>query len=378
MTQRTSTKPALPQIKPAALRRFHTAFASWYAAHGRHDLPWRHTEDAYHIWLSEVMLQQTQVSTVLARFYHPFIARFPTIELLAEAPRETVMKAWEGLGYYRRAGYLHDAAKQMCQSSPDCHPEHSERSRSTEGDPSPPAQDDKPYSYIPNTPIRMPDTLDGLLALPGIGRNTATAILAFAYHRPVAIMEANVKRIVARIFALATPTEAQLWTAAEMLLDHTRPFDYNQAIMDLGTLICTARKPACALCPAKDICIGKMDAENYPAPKVKKATPLRAVDILVRQDATGKLYLTPRETALLGGLYGFPQLPVAPSREGNFLGDVTHVYSHFRLEGRVWFHKLTTTIRQENWHTRPEINALPLSAVDRKVLALVDKVDRTG
>ena len=113
MAQRTTSKAAAPQIKPADIRKFHAALHAWYETHGRHDLPWRMTDDAYRIWLSEVMLQQTQVATVLARFYKPFLTKFPTIQSLADAPREAVMKAWEGLGYYRRAGNLHEAAKQI-------------------------------------------------------------------------------------------------------------------------------------------------------------------------------------------------------------------------------------------------------------------------
>ena len=353
----------MPQIKPRELHRFHTRLGDWYRAHGRHHLPWRQTDDPYRIWLSEVMLQQTQVSTVLARFYIPFLARFPTVESLARADRQAVMKAWEGLGYYRRAGFLHAAAKEACarrllvtrvgrQAAP-----RSGRGKPREGGESPPS-------------------IQELLSLPGIGKNTAHAIAAFAYRQPVAILEANVKRVVARIFALQTPTEKELWAGAETLLNRAEPFDYNQAMMDLGSLICTPRAPDCAACPANGICMGQHAPEAYPAPKAKKSIPTRQVVIHVRQDRTGRHYLEQRSDALLGGLWGFPQ----SAREhaltpptSQLLGTVTHIYSHFRLEGAVHHEKTRTRGNSSNWFTAEEIRALPLSKLDHKVLALVDK-----
>ncbi|MFZ4541019.1 MAG: A/G-specific adenine glycosylase [Rickettsiales bacterium] len=326
MAQTATSKATPGQIKPAAVRRFHIDLAAWYATHGRHDLPWRHTDDPYKIWLSEVMLQQTQVSTVLARFYDPFLKKFPTIQSLADAPRESVMKAWEGLGYYRRAGNLHEAAQKARNG--------------------------------------MPKDVAGLLTLPGIGRNTASAIAAFAYHQPVAILEANVKRIISRIFALETPSENKLWSGAEQLLNREHPFDYNQAMMDIGATICTPKNPDCPACPANIICRGKVNPECYPTPKVKKQVPTREVIIHVREDASGRLFLEARDATLLGGLYGFPQTPynnakhriashdeprsvgssrVTPSSGAKRqLGTVTHAYSHFKLIGHVVYERLDT------------------------------------
>jgi A/G-specific adenine glycosylase len=358
MAQRTTSKPRSQQIKPAAIRNFHGALAAWYKTHGRHDLPWRLTRDPYHIWLSEVMLQQTQVATVRERFYFPFLKKFPTITSLATASPESVMKAWEGLGYYRRAGFLHEAAKQAHTG--------------------------------------LPTTIEGLLALPGIGRNTAHAIAAFAYHQPVAILEANVKRVVARIFALENPSDAQLWGCAEALLNHAAPFDYNQAMMDLGSLLCTPKNPRCAACPANKICAGKTAPETYPAPKAKKLVPTREVIIHVREDAQGRLFLEKRDEALLGGLYGFPQVasrqsPVTSKKdkkknsalttgdwrlETSFLGTVTHIYSHFKLIGTVMHTRAAGPSNSADWHTRAEIDALPLSKLDHKVLALVENCHR--
>lgn len=345
---KTSSTPAKPpQIKPRDLHRFHGRLAEWYAAHGRHGLPWRSTADPYRIWISEVMLQQTQVSTVLARFYDPFLARFPTVQHLARASREEVLKAWEGLGYYRRAGYLHEAAK-----------------RAHNG---------------------LPDDAEGLQSLPGIGRNTAHAILAFAHRKPVAILEANVKRVVARIFALSHPTEPQLWAGAEALLNPAQPFDYNQAMMDLGSAICTPKAPDCPACPANHLCLGQAAPEAYPAPKARKKVPVREMSILVLEDAAGRLHLDARGDALLGGLYGFPQVPrttdlrhmqremhIAPG-DWQEVGDLLHIYSHFRLEGRVFHGRLPRKMEGPGWYSRAEIAGLPLSGIDHKVLTLMDK-----
>ncbi len=341
MAKRVSTPASHSQIKPALLGKFHTGLAAWYAAHGRHDLPWRTTADPYHIWLSEVMLQQTQVATVRERFYFPFLKKFPTVEALASAPRESVMKAWEGLGYYRRAGNLHDAAMQL----------------STQGG-------------LPSAP----PSIDELLALSGIGRNTASAILAFAYHQPIAILEANVKRIIARVFALKDPSDAELWEGAELLLNHAEPFNYNQAMMDIGSLICTPKNPKCAQCPASVICVGKKSPEIYPTPKAKKHVPTREVMILVREDARGRLFLEKRDEALLGGLYGFPQTPYVNkgSAAQQQLGTVTHTYSHFKLIGHVAMEYIASKPNSPDWHSRAEIAALPLSKLDHKVLALVE------
>jgi len=340
---RISSKPAAPQTKPAGLRNFHLALLRWYKTHGRHDLPWRNTEDAYHIWLSEVMLQQTQVATVRERFYPPFLKKFPTIEALAAAPPEAVMKAWEGLGYYSRARNLHKAAVQLAGNAKT-------------------ARMNK---------ASLPAEVSELIALPGIGRNTASAIAAFAYHQPVAILEANVKRIVARIFALETPTDEQLWSGADALLNSAHPFDHNQAMMDLGAMVCIPKKPDCPNCPANRICEGKHAPESYPQKKAKKAVPTRHVNIMVARDTAGRFYLEQRSDKLLGGLWGFPQSPSTITTAG----DVTHIHSHFRLEG----HLVETLEKMKNprggWYSKAEIATLPISKLDHKVLALIDKTE---
>ena len=350
-----------PQIKPSEILDFQKALARWYKTHGRRDLPWRNTDNPYHIWVSEVMLQQTQVKTVLERYYFPFLKTFPTVEALAAAPRERVLKAWEGLGYYTRARNLHEAAKRLLREG---------------GLPARPLVTTSAASWLALRATHP--TAESLLALPGIGRNTANAILAFAYHHPVPVLEANVKRVIARILALKTPRDEALWRGADMLLNRKHPFDYNQAMMDLGALVCTPRAPRCGECPARFMCKGKHTPECYPEKKPKKSTPTRHVIIEVIEDAAGRLYLESRSDRLLGGLYGFPQKPVVAKLSSNrshhesSIGQVTHTYSHFKLIAEVHYTRQAAKKNSADWHGRDKIAKLPLSKLDHKVLALVE------
>ncbi len=314
----------------------HHALHHWYAQHGRKDLPWRNTDDAYKIYLSEVMLQQTQVKTVLERFYFPFLEKFPTLQALAEADLQEVLKVWEGLGYYTRARNLHKAAQA--------------------------------------TAPHLPKDIADLQALPGIGQNTAHAIAAFAYHQPVPVMEANLKRVLCRFFALKNPSQKQLWQAAQRLLDVQNPFDYNQAMMDIGATICTAKKPDCGQCPLSASCVGQKNPHAYPQPKAKKAKPTRRYVIIVWQNTKGECYLLRREEKLLHGMYGFAQYErghVLPKKRKK-LGRVTHHYSHFTLEAEIYLAPAEgAKLKGGGWYDKNAIAKLPLSGADKKVLALV-------
>ncbi|MFZ4124679.1 MAG: A/G-specific adenine glycosylase [Rickettsiales bacterium] len=330
MKQRSSSRKTAPQIKPSEILGFHRALDIWYQLHGRHDLPWRTTPDAYHIWVSEVMLQQTQVATVRDRYYGQFLRQFPTVSALARAPLPKLLKAWEGMGYYRRAVNLHKAAQQTAPA--------------------------------------LPDNFEALIELPGIGKNTAHAILAFAYKKPYPVLEANVKRVVARIFA--QKNDKDLWEYAERLLNRENPFDYNQAMMDVGSMICTPKAPKCKECPAMQICKGRTNPTAYPAAKVKKSIPTKKLFILVRQDSKGRLFLEARDTKLLGGLYGFEQVGTAP-KNAKKIGKLAHIYSHFKVEAEVVLVK-TAASNSPNWHTKDALQKLPLSKLDWKVLELID------
>lgn len=316
----------------------HQNLHHWYAQHGRKDLPWRNTDDPYRIYLSEVMLQQTQVKTVLERFYDPFLARFPTLTALAKADLEEVIKAWEGLGYYNRARYLYQTAQ--------------------------------------ITSPTLPKTVDDLQKLPGIGKNTAHAIAAFAYRRAVPVMEANLKRVLSRFFTAKTPTEKELWEYAHRLLDTKNPFDYNQAMMDIGALVCTTKNPQCISCPLGASCKGKSDPEHYPVKKSGKQKPIRLRNIIIWQNDAKALYLLRREGRFLHGMYGFDErdrLTHTPDSGAKKLGHITHHYSHFTLDANVY----TLTAHNHNlpqggtWHNMEEINTLPLSGADKKALDLL-------
>jgi len=318
----------MTKAQNAAISAFHKNLKRWYLAHGRRELPWRNTRDAYSIYISEIMLQQTQVETVRTRFYEPFLKKFPTMAALASAAPDEVLSAWQGLGYYRRAGHLHQAAKLASG--------------------------------------KMPDTVEGLMALPGIGRNTAHAIAAFAYHHPVAIMEANLKRVLSRVLALEHPLDAELWQGAELLLNKKDPFDYNQAMMDIGAMICTPRAPKCGECPANIICSGQKEPEKYPAPKIKKTVPVRQKHIVVEMDGAGRMSATPRSTKFLQGLYHFTELEMPP-KAARKIGSIEQKYSHFTLQAEVYILKG----KANNGYTLAELHNLPMSNAEKKILRLL-------
>jgi A/G-specific adenine glycosylase len=253
----------------------------WQARHGRHDLPWQGTRDAYRIWLSEVMLQQTQVSTVIP-YYERFLARFPDIESLANAPLDDVLVLWSGLGYYSRARNLHAAAQVIVKQHGG----------------------------------RFPRTREKLASLPGIGRSTAAAVAVFAFAKREAILDGNVKRVLSRQFAVRgypgdARVEARLWTLAESLLPVRSVGRYTQALMDLGAGVCTRARPACDSCPVSKSCKARAQGRTaaYPSARARKPVPERktAMLLLLRH---GELLLEKRPPAgIWGGLWCLPEMP---------------------------------------------------------------------
>ncbi len=350
----------------AKLPSVHRSIAKWYKAHGRHHLPWRQKGNPYHVYISEVMLQQTQVKTVLERYYYPFLKSFPTLAALAAAPQQDVMKAWEGLGYYTRARNLHNAAKQVVHDAAcveELYPRRPRRGESAE----------PRGGSVPPVSVALPATVEGLLALPGIGRNTAHAVASFGYGVPVPVMEANVKRVLARVFAMEALDDKLLWQYAESLLNTQNPFDHNQAMMDIGSLVCTRRAPRCGECPLSGICAGKGDPEAYPEPKKARQMPTRERVIVVYRDKTGKVWLKQRETRFLGGLWGFAEYEEAPKLVGaERLGQVRQVYSHFTLEAKVLLARVETAPETGGeWVNQEALGEFPLSRADAKVRALL-------
>ena len=298
------------------MSRFSRSLIAWQRRAGRRDLPWQGTRDAYRIWLSEIMLQQTQVATVVP-YYERFVARYPDVESLARASQDDVLRLWSGLGYYARARNLHRAARVVAR---DCGG-------------------------------RFPDTLEGLVQLPGVGRSTAGAIAAFAFGRRAPILDGNVKRLLARCFGVeGYPGQAQvaarLWALAESLLPRRAIETYTQALMDLGATVCTRARPECARCPLDAQCVALRDARvpSLPAPRPRKRLPLRSETWLVASQ--GRRVLLERRPAegLWGGLWAFPRL-AADGRTAAAVGRTfgkkpsqwvraapfEHGFTHFRL-----------------------------------------------
>jgi len=282
----------------------------WQRRHGRHDLPWQGTRDPYRVWLSEVMLQQTQVATVLD-YYPRFLARFPTVQALAAAPLDDVLALWSGLGYYSRARHLHRCAQEVVARHGGAFP-----SRSAD-----------------------------LARLPGIGRSTAAAVAAFCFGERAAILDGNVKRVLTRLLAFdgdlaAAAEERRLWAAAEALLPARRVDVYTQGLMDLGATVCLARQPACERCPLAADCAAHLAGtpERYPV-KTRRLQRGRRVNALLRLEHRGRWWLVQRPArGVWAGLWTLPEYPSRdalagatagwPGR-GEWLPVIEHALTHF-------------------------------------------------
>ncbi|WP_299181530.1 A/G-specific adenine glycosylase [uncultured Neptuniibacter sp.] len=297
--------------------QFSGAILDWFDQHGRHDLPWQTDKTAYNTWISEIMLQQTQVKTVIP-YYERFIKRFPTVETLAEADQDEVLHLWTGLGYYARARNLHKTAKIILS-------EH-------QGE--------------------FPQTVEQLSDLPGIGRSTAGAVLSISTGRWAAILDGNVKRVLARFYAVETwpgTSTAQkfLWQRAEANTPQQRVGEYTQAMMDLGATLCTRSKPSCLLCPLEKHCEARAQGktDQLPVPKPKKTIPVKQTYmLLLQQDNADEILLYKRPpSGLWGGLWSLPQVSDLRDtlNETGFeliessiqpLEPLRHTFSHFHLD----------------------------------------------
>jgi A/G-specific adenine glycosylase len=300
----------------SAVSQFSRSLIAWQRRAGRHDLPWQGTRDPYRIWLSEIMLQQTQVAAVIP-YFERFVTRYPDVQRLARASLHDVLRLWSGLGYYARARNLHRAARVVARDRGG----------------------------------RFPDTVAGLAQLPGVGPSTAGAIAAFAFGRPAPILDGNVKRLLARCFGVEgypgdAAVAAQLWSLAEAQLPRRAIETYTQALMDLGATVCTRTRPQCPRCPLSAQCVALREArvQTLPAPRPRKALPLRRETWLVASQ--GRRVLLQRRPAegLWGGLWVFPRLasgPRAADAVRRSLGGkpaslrrrapFEHGFTHFRL-----------------------------------------------
>jgi A/G-specific adenine glycosylase len=327
--RKTSTEPAIPlaqTLGPASTRAsmlagFAPVLIAWQREHGRHDLPWQGTRDAYRVWLSEIMLQQTQVATVIP-YYARFLERFPTVAMLAAAPIDEVMSLWAGLGYYSRARNLHRCAQAVVEQ----------------------------YGGI------FPASAESLAELPGIGRSTAAAIAAFSFGVRETILDGNVKRVLARVFGIEgfpgeKKIENAMWLLAESLLPP--PGDagidaYTQGLMDLGATLCTRGRPDCARCPFAAHCVANASGRQreLPAARPRKAVPVRHTLMLVMRRGT-QVWLERRPpSGIWGGLWSLPEGgdTAALARIAERIGihdsavelqplmPLSHTFTHFRLE----------------------------------------------
>jgi len=288
----------------------------WFDQHGRKTLPWQTNKTPYRVWISEVMLQQTQVATVIP-YFNRFLDQFPSIDKLAAASEDEVLHLWTGLGYYARARNLHATAKQVI----------------------------KEYNG------EFPTSVEELETLPGIGRSTAGAIIAICHGTYAAILDGNVKRVLARHFTIGgwpgnTQTQKLLWQKAEALTPHHRIADYTQAIMDLGATVCTRSSPNCTACPYSKTCSARKNntIDQYPGKKPKKVMPVKSTVMLIAQQ-NGKVLLQKRPSkGLWGGLWSFPECESAEAidsllrslnleeLERTPLLEFRHTFSHYHLE----------------------------------------------
>ncbi|MDQ8020194.1 MAG: A/G-specific adenine glycosylase [Moraxellaceae bacterium] len=341
------------------MSKFADTLVSWQRQHGRHDLPWQQTRDPYRVWLSEIMLQQTQVDTVIP-YYDRFLQHFPDVASLAAAPQDAVLAQWSGLGYYARARNLHKAAQIVMAQHGG----------------------------------QFPQTAAGLVELPGIGRSTAAAIASFCFGERAAILDGNVKRVLCRHrgvdgFPGERAVENHLWALADALLPAEGIDTYTQALMDLGATLCTRSRPTCAICPVAADCVARETGRQaeLPAARPRKPVPQRALDVLVLR-ARGRVLMERRPASgIWGGLYSLPEcgegespLACAQRRFGIAAADATalpplrHSFTHFTLTLTPWLIELPKLPRMASddslyWADADTLPSLGLPAPIKRLLA---------
>lgn len=336
---------------------FSAAVLQWYDQHGRKNLPWQQQPNAYRVWLSEIMLQQTQVTTVIP-YFERFVAAFPTVASLAQATEDEVLHLWTGLGYYARARNLHRAAQII-------------------------------HTQLNDT---LPNNVAALTELPGIGRSTAGAIVSLAYRKPATILDGNVKRVLARVHAIdgwpgQTSTATSLWQIAEGYTPTARNHHYTQAMMDLGATLCTRSKPQCERCPLAPICQAYITSTQslYPGKKPKRALPVKQANFLLIENATGDILLEKRPASgIWGSLWSLPEanaslVPTTPNlpplSTPQLWTTKRHTFSHFHLDMAVYHCQANTTnstimeSEQQLWYKLTQPQTIGLAAPVKQLLA---------
>jgi A/G-specific adenine glycosylase len=341
------------RARPPAAGRVAPPLVAWYAR-ARRDLPWRRSRNPYRVWVSEIMLQQTQVERVKV-FFTRFIAAFPTVRALAAADDHDVLRLWEGLGYYRRARQLHAAAKQI----------------------------------VTQHRGRFPQSLDGLRGLPGIGRYTAGAILSIAFNERAPIVEANSRRVIARLFGHAARLDgpggdAPIWEIAERIVPEEGPGTFNQALMDLGALVCTPDRPLCTSCPLARLCVAHRSKRTatIPARAARKQTKdIREIAVVLRQ---GDRVLVERrgEGEWWAGLWDFPRAaspkslaPFGPGKRRK-LGRITHAVTHHKISleiVEIAVPRMTLKGANRAWVPVGKLATLAMSAPGRRIAGMIEE-----
>lgn len=297
-------------------QQFQQQLFAWFDLHGRKDLPWQQHINPYRVWVSEIMLQQTQVASVIG-YFDKFICRFPTVQALAEAELDEVLQHWAGLGYYARARNLHKTAQ-----------------------------------WIAGNGGEFPQSVEALSALPGIGRSTAGAVLSIACGQSQPILDGNVKRVLARFNAVHgwpgdNKVAAELWQISELLTPQQRTGDYTQAMMDLGATLCTRSRPKCEICPINDACLAKQQGlvGQLPTAKPRKDLPVKQLYFLLLQDHERRMLLEKRPpTGIWGGLWSLPEFAELQALQAwcgqqdyrvegmQILPSQRHTFSHYHLD----------------------------------------------
>ena len=348
------------QISQASARQFSQNVLAWYHQYGRKALPWQQNKTPYRVWISEIMLQQTQVVTVIP-FYQRFMKSFPTVIELANADEDVVLHHWTGLGYYARARNLHKAAKVIANEF--------------QGE--------------------FPNELEQVMALPGIGRSTAGAILSLSLNKPHAILDGNVKRVLARCYMVEghnaqAKYEKALWPITEKLTPTEDVAPYNQAMMDLGAMICTRSKPRCTDCPLKDNCLAFQFNEqaNFPQKKPKKTTPVRSATMLVLKHTDELLMFKRPPSGIWGGLFSFLEVEqdTCYNEKAEQLGltiidkraltPFRHTFSHFHFDitpilldvDRQSHLTMVNELPEHIWYKLTTQNTVGLAAASCKII----------
>jgi len=299
----------------------HISLLQWYDKSGRHQLPWRNTDNIYHIYLSEIMLQQTQVNRVRDEYYPQFLERFPSLESLAKAPQDDVLALWSGLGYYSRARNLHKTAI-----------------LSQDG---------------------LPNIQKELLKLPGIGKYTASAICSFGHNQNIPVVDTNIARVIKRFFALLNPKDATVWEYATKFVNAKEPRHHNLALMDLGSLVCTPKNPQCVECPLEKECQGKGEAELYTQTKKKEYEDLELfLGVYIKEN---KIALQISQERMYQDMLVLPHIdPI----EENFIGKFKHSYTKYRLT--VHLYRVDELNEELILVDLDKLDTLPISSLTRK------------